>query len=286
MRLTRLFFIVLASFTLNIVNAQNIGNNQLKQDSIRETIIYEYDTVYVAPDTLIVTDTIVKYKSDTKPGRPSIILSFFDKLNLFKNFQREWSAGVGIYSFLSGFPGKDASIDSFSLARLINYQFEFHVNYTVGQNRYSLGVRFTPLREQLHYNETQYIKKDISQGVTDSLMVTNNGNNTNYYQLLGIVFNFSRNFGSRSVFFVFNGYVSADMVLGYSAYLPVRQKIEISSSSVRKIAYSFGVSPCLGFKFWQRIDLSIGPFCNYVMQNRDKYPVTSPFTYGMGIKIQ
>lgn len=277
-------------FIINNLNAFGRIHNETrgKLDTIPETIVFEYDTVYLAPDTLKQVDTIVHYQQ-INPNNAIQKKSFrlLENFNILKGFSEQWSIGIGINTYLDGLMANRLIDDSISVRKLVNYSFEVHLNYKVNQFIYSLGIGYSPVHEQFQIqNTTGHNSSITSNGSYDSLLIKSNCLTTNYYHYLNVFLNVGKKWGHGNVFFVLNSNLTCDVLLNASAFLPFNPPIKVNSSSIQRVGLKLGVNPYIGFKFLRASEFSFGPFCNYSFLNSSKYPIVNQFIFGIGLKIQ
>ena len=205
---TIIVIIILLLFIHNYsVKAQDKNGSTINIDTISEKVIYEYDTVYVAPDTLKLTDTIVYYQVKSKSIKEKKNLNFFVNLNPLQNISEKWSIGIGANAFIRELNNKNRTVDSFYVKKTINFSYEIHINYDLNRFRYSLGLGFASYHEQLEYQKILNLNNSFTSiGSYDSLSVTNKCTATNYYQYLNVFFNLGKKWGKGPFFFVLNSY--------------------------------------------------------------------------------
>jgi hypothetical protein len=269
----------------NSANAQVNNNKPVNADTINQTVEYEYDTIFVAPDTIRLTDTLYRFQLDKNKTSRSRKFKLLNNINIFNSLSDKWSAGLGIYSFLSGFPIND--VDSFSAKWTLNLNFEFHVNYQVNQIRYTLGLGFLPLHEQLQYQGSNSLKSQVvSNGIRDSFLLTSNCTSHNYYNYLQLFFNVGKKWGTRKFFFVLDAGLAGNLLINYHAILPGIQPTKINTSKVGKYGFRIGLNPSIGYKFNNGLNVSLVPFCSYSLLNVYKYPVGEQIIVGLGLRLQ
>ena len=285
-------FVAATAFLFLINNLSTFGQihdeTHLKLDTIPETIIFEYDTVYLAPDTLKQVDTIVHYqqlKQNNTLQKKNF--KFLENFNILKGFNEHWSLGVGFNTYLDGLLDKSLLLDSVSVRKLINYSFEVHLNYKVNQFIYSIGLGYSPVHEQFQAQSINGQNSSIAgNGSYDSLQIKSNCLTTNYYHYLNVFLNVGKKWGHGNVFFVLNSNLTCDILINSSALLPFNPPLKVNSSSIQKIGLKIGINPYIGFKFLKNSEFSLGPFCNYSVLHSQKYPVVNQFIFGIGLKIQ
>jgi hypothetical protein len=283
-----LFLVICLCFIFRTsVNGQD-NRKQNKRDTIHEVIVYEYDTIYVAADTVKLTDTVVHYQIKNKQvTSKKNNFDFLNNFNILKSFNERWSLGVGVHTFVSDAFHDTYKVDSFLRKRTLNSTFEFHVNYQADHFKYSLGIGFLPYHEQLKYQKNSFISSTVSSnGSYDSLLIKSNAIADNYYQYLVVFLNLGRRWGKQTVFFVLNGYISSHILLSSKAIFPISSYVPINSSLIQKIGYQVGFNPCIGFKIRKQFELTIGPFCDYAILNKKKYPYNDQVTLGLNVRIQ
>lgn len=265
--------------------AQVKENRAEKLDSIHETIEYEYDTIYVAPDTLRIIDTIYQYQTKLKKANNHYDFKLFRKMDPFNYLSDKWTAGFGAYFFLSGFPvGKQ---DSFSINPNICYNIDFHANYQAGFFRYTLGLGFKAIQEQMHYSgSSTYSSTPITNGYRDSLLIKNNFTSHNYFNYLQLFFNVGKTWSKGKLFFALDLNMTGNVMIMNHSLLPTSNPVRIGSSLLNNYTFSTGLFPAIGYKNKRGICMSVVPFLSVFPFSGYKYPSTERFLVGLGFRVQ
>ncbi|HEY4784485.1 MAG TPA: hypothetical protein VIH57_00485 [Bacteroidales bacterium] len=284
-------YFILAIIINQPIKAQAKNEKFEPSDTIHENVLYEYDTVYVAPDTLKLTDTIIHYKPNPNPNqiKPSHSSTFFDKINILNNMSDKWTVGIGLGSFVSGLFEKGNVVDSFSTKRTINYIFDIHISYQLNRFKYTVGVGFSPIHERLWFAADRFsITSLTGSGSYDSIRVKKDCVSDNYFNYVNVFFSMSHRWGNvkQKVYVGVNTFISEDFLINYNAVLPADQVIKIKDSSVRKAGTRIGVFPCVGFRSKKNLNFAVGPFCWYSLVDNHKYPFSDRLVLGIEFKIQ
>lgn len=258
----RLFGFIILFISINIVIRAS-DQTAFKHDTI-ETVIYEYDTVYMAPDTIRVTDTIVNYQL----AQPVIE---FEKA-------KHWSIGVSILPLVSNLLGEKSVIDSFSSKRVVNYNYNLNIQYSFKRFIVGLGGGITRLHDRLMYQSVH----NFLVG-SDSLSVINNCVSDNYYRYFNINLLVGKKWGKQKIHFALDASLAIDILIDYKAVLPVNNEVaKIFDTSIRKIGFAVMVSPSIGYRFGKKLDFYLTPFYRYNLNKRNLYPLSNLQDIGIG----
>ena len=264
-------FVLISCFYINdAVKAQVINTNSVKPDSIVETIVYEYDTVYVAPDTLKLTDTIVNY------------LRIPEKIK-----KHNLSVGFSILPFISNPFNQVNAIDSFSNQKVFNYSLDVNIGYTLKNYIVSIGAGITPIHERLRYQSSHNVStsSQVASASYDSLQVNYNCTADNYYDYFNAYLSIGRKWRSKNFDYGCNISLITDILIDFKAFVPVSPPLEnrIHSTSVRQLGFSAAVSPYLGYRFGKKLELFVAPFYKYTFNKDHRYPQNNLQNLGIGV---
>ncbi len=250
-----------------MINAQVSEENHVRPDTTIQTIIYEYDTVYIAPDTVKLTDTIINYL----PAKKNI-----------KN--HPWSVGISVSPFVPNAFNEKNSLDSFSLQRTVNYRVALNLQYDHKNFIYSIGFGITPLHERIHYQGSLAANTQQQLSVPyDSLSINRNCTADNYFNYLNVYLTVGKKWVKRKIYYAITASIIADFLLDYKAFLPVsNQDNQIKASSVRKFSYATALSPYMGYRFGKKLELYIAPFYRYTINKKNNYPLNNLNNLGIG----
>jgi hypothetical protein len=266
--------IFIITFTTITKSQVPIGKTVL-QDTINETIVYEYDTVYLAPDTIRLTDTIVNYtKPKVTPKKTrSRIFRFFSSYSIFSNFTPS-SLELKVSPFAyENFINKQF-IDSSENKTGINLSYLVQLNYNIRKFVISASFGFTPFQEKYSFKDSYYsdTRQAGSNESYDSILVYRNNTYVNYYNYLNLSLSFGRTWNiSKKIFFKVNISGHSDVLIGHSANV-IGDSIKLSSSSARSIDFSVSISPYIGYKINKTLGIFISPFYQHSLAETDKYP--------------
>jgi hypothetical protein len=254
----RLYIVILIAFLFKTftINAQASEKNVVKPDTITETIVYEYDTVYLAPDTIKLIDTIVNYLPAKKKLKPY-----------------NWTIGISFAPFISSaFNGQNV-IDSFSLKQKLNYGIDFNVRLIKKGVIYGMDVGITPIREQLVFQYSSQASQQNNADIYDSLRISNNCTSTNYFNYLNANLFIGKKWRKANVFYGMNACFLTNILLGYKALLPINNPDnKIPSSMVKKLGFGVALNPNIGYRIGKNWEFYLSLLYRYTLNKESKYP--------------
>jgi hypothetical protein len=248
------------------------------RDTIQEITIFEYDTVYMQPDTIRLTDTIVdiiKLPSIKKKNHTSLnFKSFFSALspNTF---------GINFFTFVAGNLQEKKISDSLFSQPIINECYSFRINYNFKKYLFSIGAGFIPYREKYHFLRTYNVSNfKANPSVTyDSLLITKEYTSNFYYNYLNFNVLFGRKWNLNKKWYInLNGICITDFLFGYK-----QGKTDNPEPNIRKFDISIGFSPYFIYKFNNKLEIYFSPFYQHSLLNDKKYPFTSFQKMGIGV---
>jgi hypothetical protein len=258
----RLFGLIILFSSVSIVIRAS-DQAAFKRDTI-ENVIYEYDTIYMPPDTIRVTDTIINYQL-VQPLKEE------EKTN-------HWLLGTSVLPFVSNLFGEKSVIDSFSLKQVVNYNFNINIQYHFKSFVVGLGGGFTRLHDRLLYHRVN----NFLIG-SDSISVNNTCTADNYYRYFNIILLVGKKWGKQKIKFTFNASLVADILIDYKAILPVYNEVDkIYDTSIRKIGLAVMISPSVSYKLGKKFDFFLSPFYRYNLNKRSLYPLSNLQDVGIG----
>jgi hypothetical protein len=245
------------------------------KDTIKEITIYEYDTVYLQPDTIRLTDTIIEM-TITKPVDEDLSLFSSPVLN-------HW--GVSIYPFIEGSNMEQKISDSLYSQTVINLSIYAHLDYQIKKFLLSFGLGFTPYHEKHHYRGTYYSSniKLSTDGTYDSLLINKEYVSNYYFYYLNMNMLFGRKLKlTDKLSLNLNAACIIDFLFGYK-----QGNTDKDVSSARKIDVSFAFVPQIVFKVGEKSEFFISPFYQHSLIQKNKSPYTSfqKMGIGLGFKI-
>jgi hypothetical protein len=259
------------------------------KDSIEEIVIYEYDTLYYAPDTIFTSDTI--YRVDTifinknKKKRNRKWIQTFKSIR--KNYQfsiipRSYSLVGGI--FFNGKLEETLQSDSLYFQPNYNYSYSLQLSYNLLAFELLFGIGNSKLNEQFYYYnsyQTQISTSTISNNydsltVDEKIVVNTYYDNLNLYVLLGKRFDLNR----RKLFFSFHGGCFADYLLKYE-----QGNTNISKDQVKNISLSFLFTPKLSIRLKRNFELYFAPYLKWPLNKSDKFPKNTLNEYGINLGV-
>ena len=266
-----LIFLFFLSIVFNITaSAQIPEENKTNIDTLKENIIYEYDTIYLAPDTVRITDTIYH------------LLPLQIKKHHFS------IEAVFVPYFYSSFNSQFFS-DTLLVKNNLNYNFTLNLVYEKNRYLFSAGIGFSPFHEHLSKTTSTLSSTSATNGqqLYDSLLIINDCTTENYYNYLGLQLMIGRKWTYRKLNFELKTYLITNLLLNYKAYYPTSEpENEIRKSDVLQSVYSVCVSSGFGYQFTKRIGLNISPFYSYSFSNRHKFPRRAFQSIGIGVGVK
>lgn len=260
----RVSFLIFAFVTLilspNIIHAQVDNHQSMKLDTIKETIIYEYDTIFVAPDTIRMVDTIVNYQS----VKPVSIKTQTDKA-------LHWSVGTAVLPVFYNF-FEDHKTDSFYIKHNVGTGAELILRASAKKYFYMLRLGLIPIHEEMANQNIYLTSVKQNSAYYDSLSVTNNCISNNYYNYLSFAASLGRKWGEGKLYFSFHLSILTDILVKHDAILPVITKERIADTSINKFSWGVAVNPCVGYVLSKRLEIFLSPYYRYSFFQRNKYP--------------
>lgn len=254
------------------------------KDTVKEIIIYEYDTVYIAADTIWLTYTIIDIeKTNTVKKKKFVFPRFsFKKLRSFLFPIIPNSYGINVAPFVAGNLQEKIVSDSLSSQAVINTSFSMQMNYYSRKYILSIGAGFTPYHEKHHFQRTYYSSNIQTNTFEpyDSLLINMEYSADYYYNYLNLNVLFGRKLKlNKKLFLNLNLGFTADYLIDYK-----QGNTNIPLSSVRKFDISFIISPHLVYKKNRRsFEFYLSPFYQHSILQDDKYPKTT--FQKMGIEV-
>jgi hypothetical protein len=258
-----IFTIVFISFNFNTTA---YSHQFIKKDTV-ENVFYEYDTVYMAPDTIRITDTIIDYQT-------------VQPVEEITNSEC-WSIGLEVVPFTSNIFNSKSSIDSFSLKNTVNYIYSLKLQYVYRGFIIGLGVGITPLHDRIRYTSANNFL--ISN---DSISIVTTNTSENYYRYFNFYLNVGRKWGKSKFHYSFNAGLIADVLIDYNARFPIdNQYNKISDNFVRKIGLAVMLNPSISYRIWKKLDFYISPLYRYNLNKRNLYPLSNLQNAGIGLGL-
>jgi len=253
---------------LTVCNIVTLASDQtaIKADTI-ETVIYEYDTIYVSPDTIRITDTIINYQS-VQPLQ-------------VKTKSEHWSIGADFLPLFSNFFGEKNVIDSLSFKKVVNYSFNVNIQYSYKRFIVGFGGGITKLHDQVMYQKTYDALIN-----SDSLHIVNNCTSDNYFRYANFYLSIGRKWGKKKIHYAFHTSFISDILIDYKAVLPLNQvDNKIFDTSVRKIGWGVMISPSIMYSLGRKLDFYISPCYRYTLNKRNLYPLSNLQEVGIGLGL-
>jgi hypothetical protein len=253
-------------------------------DTSKEVIIYEYDTVYLKPDTIRLTDTIVEFlktKNNKNQRAHSRLLSrtLFSSNSFLSPLTPNYIS-FNAAPFISGNLQDKNLSDSLVNQTLINKRFSLLWNYLYRKSLFSVGIGFTPYHEKFTNNTSYYSSNavEISAESYDSLLIKNEITYNYYYNYLNLYAQYGRVWAlDDRLSLSFNIGCIADFLIAYK-----QGSTQTPGSLVRKFDASIIVTPNISYKLGYNFSVFIAPFYERSLLTDNKYPYTSFQKMGIG----
>jgi hypothetical protein len=256
--------------------------DSIRRDSIEEIIIYEYDTVYIQPDTIRITDTvfdIVKVESvkKTKPTRT----------RRSRNRNRDYTMTGFLPRSIcfSAMPficiNSKTPSDSLEPEQITNLAYHFQLNYYTDRFLISYGLSYTTYHERFTGQYISFTSKidTITSISYDSIKLTNNYRADYYYNYLGLDLIIGRKFIiNKRLYFNLTAGASASLLMGYK-----QGNTAVVDSMLRKTSFSIILSPQVTYKISRKFEFKLSPFYKHSIFYEEKYPYS--FMQRAGIEI-
>jgi hypothetical protein len=274
MNLKRIYILwFLVSFSLSAFSQVESGLS----DSINEITIYEYDTIYLQPDTIRLIDTIVdivKIPSTNQSQSNLKNSSSPNSLFIIPN-----SIGINISPFFGGSMYDKNVSDSLYSKLIFNYAITGQINYQSKKYLLSIGIGLSPFKETHYFKtSTNHLIAD-STGIYDSVMISNKSTYNYYINYLNFNVLIGRKWQINKKWSVnFKIGCFTDFLLGYK-----QGNTNNPDSLVQKFNLSIGFSPGICYKAGKRIEFFISPFYQYSLFRKKEFPYTASQKTGIGL---
>jgi len=240
------------------------------KDSIEEIIIYEYDTIYIQPDTIRITDTIfdIIKKDSLKVSNPQRNRKQRSNGSYSMKGFLPRSIGLSVMPFMSLNP--QAPSDTLNPQLVFNMAYHFQLNYYTDKFSISYGMKYIPYHEQFRGHGTSYSSNQdtVNSGSYDSLLVNNNYQVDYYYHYLCLDLIIGRKFIiSKKLELNLNLGVSVDFLIGYK-----QGNTAVSDSMIRKTDFSLLVSPQIIYKINKKLEFKFSPYYQHAILKDKQYP--------------
>jgi len=241
-----------------------------RRDSIEEIIIYEYDTIYIQPDTIRITDTIFEIvkRDSVKTIKPNVSRNRSSGRGISLKGILPKSIGFSVAPFM--FLNENIPSDTLSSQSVFNANYNFQINYYSKKYLLSIGLGYSPYHERYSSSNKNYSSNQDTSltGSYDSLLISNNYQINYYYNYLNINLLIGRKFSvSKKLELSLNLGTSVDFLVGYS-----QGNTSVSDSLVKKYNLSLIFSPQLTYKIGQNLEFKLSPFYQRSVFEDRKYP--------------
>jgi hypothetical protein len=270
-----IFPCLLANLTLLVLllflgNSRLVGQveqkNTISRDSIPEIIVYEYDTVYVAPDTIRYTDTIVH------------LIPVITSVRIPKT-----ETGVFFTPFITGISNSNLKSDSLTLHATVNYHGGIRFTRYTSHFAWYLQAGYESVHSKLYYTNSYSTKDDELSGVYDSLQVSGNYKINNYYDYFYMQPGFGKRWELKRFVFSLYAYGLYSFLYKHTDTDTYSERLqnELSINSVQKTSWSAGAQIDFGFRITSRILFHIAPTYQYKFNAKNFYPLGDSHRLGV-----
>ena len=260
---------LISFFTICQLSGQVQETDSLSQELVPEIIVYEDDTIFVAPDTILVIDTIVHYVKIKEPVLRS---------------KRE--LGIIITNNFNSF---DKQIDSIALRANPGYRLGIQFITYKQHFAWYIHVGYESVHNRINFKDSYEGTGEEVGGVYDSLTITSSYEINDYLDLLYLQLGIGKRWGSKKIIFSVYTY-------GMYAFLYKQTSLdhffenvpnELSVVSTIKNNFSLGIRSDLGCKLTSNFIFHIGPSFQYRINNKKSTLFGSSgilgVTYGLSI---
>jgi hypothetical protein len=241
------------------------------KDSIKEITVYEYDTVYVEPDTIRLTDTIIDViKINTQKGKEHSSNFSFSKFISFFSPIVPNSIGINISAFAAGYFRNERIFDTIVSQAIVDWAFSAQMNYEYKKYLFSLGAGYTSYHEKQSY--VGYFSSTSTPteipGLTDSVLITKiyslnyYYNYSNLYALIGRKWELARKWN-----FCLSAGIFTEFLSNFK-----QGNTSVMKSIVQKFNISITINPRITYHASQRMDLYLSPFYQHSFLQQENYP--------------
>jgi hypothetical protein len=275
---TLIFQILLAVSVISQVDSSS-------KDTIKETTIYEYDTIYLQPDTIRITNRILDTTKTNNLKEKKKISPDFSKSNVhpFLKFITPNSYSIIAGTFIAGKLKEKKLSDSLYSQSVINMCYSFQLNYNSKRYLLSIGAGFSPFHERHYFQYDSYttnIESNIS-GIYDSLLITKKYQYDYYYNYLNLNVSFGRKWKINKKWFLnINVVCVADFLVGY-----IQGDTNNPKYSTRKFDISLGIAPQIVYKFKKKNEFYLSPSYQHSLLEHKNFPKTSFQEMGLSLGL-
>lgn len=239
-------------------------------DSLEEEIIYVDDTLYLAPDTIKMIDTIVHYLPD-----------------VHKTITPKWEMGIYVQPYEIGFFTDKIISDSASLLKTSVYDVDLQLHHYSKHMVYGFSAGYKKVNERFLYSHFYYTNSDDVLGVYDSLRLKKDYTIENYYSYCNIAFAVGRYWSGKKFAFSCNAFLMFGILTANSKYHLNISYIDsqIQSSNIKKTLFAVGIGPCLAYKIASKTKLNLSLNYEFYPENTHNHPVVYNHVLGFGTGI-
>lgn len=248
------------------------------KDSIEEIVIYEYDTVYLAVDTIHITDTVVNIVKQNETHKNAAIST---KNNSFFKGIKPNFVEVFVAPFASGNFGDKKLSDSLSSVAVLNFSYFLKLNYSLNNYILTFGLGFTPYHEKYTFRRDYYSSnKELSpDGIYDSLLINKAYIENIYCNYLNFSLLLKRQWSlNPNISILLKAGGVADILLQYS-----QETNNVDASTIRNFDFSAIIGFELSYKFSKKIEVYLSPIYQHSLLNDHLNPSTSFQKAGLGL---
>jgi hypothetical protein len=242
-------------------------------DSVKEITIYEYDTIYLQPDTIRLIDTVIDIVKIPPINKKKSTFEAYYPPHLILN-----SFGFHIYSYFAGNLIEERVTDSLYSKPVFNYAISGQINFQKKKLQISVGVGFAPFQEKQYFKYNSYVLKTDSTGMSDSLLITNKSNYLYHINYLNLNVLIGRKWRVNKKWTLsLDAGFFADILIGYK-----QGNTNKHSSLIQKVNLSFGLSPTFYYRERKKTEFFISPFYQHSIMHKKDFPYTTFQKIGIG----
>jgi len=226
-------------------------------DSTGEDVIYVDETLYLAPDTIKLTDTIVDYLTDAR-----------------KNVLTKQEMGIYCSPYSSGLFTNNWVSDSVSVLKIVIYELGLRWQCYVNKTIFNFSLGYKKVNEQLLYTNNYHLTSTDISGVYDSILLKSAYTIKNYYNYFNISLGVGHHWDLHKFGFSLNAFLTAGILMNNSDYVANADAaiVQLRKNDITNTPFSIGLQPDLAYKLTTKINLHLSLNYGYSLNNSKKYP--------------
>jgi hypothetical protein len=295
---------VLISLHILQVNASAYEKNNSAcfnhlSDSSKESVILEYDTIHLPPDTIRLTDTIIIAENNTRKNIGEKLPKFTNKTNksLGLNKQSKYSLSICFAPFITAhnfYSGNLGDSVKFPANQPLNFYYEISSGLRFKNWVLFSGINFISFSEISEKQQYESRYETIGAGLDTTvnlLKVLSSRQIKNYYYYAGFLFGAAYNWEKHKFIFC------PQACLGFSRRLPNMvykfdkgiNVISISADEQPDYLLSFSLSSAFAYKINKKVLILLLPTYVYNVLGKNNFPITYRYNFrlaiGMGFEL-